>query len=144
VVADIDKDMLLGMPWLNRYCLQLEFRPAKLFHMRWREDLIARIKPVLLEDLVEDGKLIYVASVIVADDLLIVDIQLQILEAYYDLAKAFSLNKAWELPLHYKDDLVIDIEPGAQLLLRPIYKMSKLEKEALRKYIWEYLTYGFI
>jgi hypothetical protein len=52
----------------------LEFGPAKLFHTRWREDLIARIKLVSLEDLVEDRKPIYVASMIVADDLLIVDI----------------------------------------------------------------------
>jgi hypothetical protein len=52
----------------------LEFGPAKLFYMRWREDLITRIKPVLLEDLVEDGKPIYIASVIVTDDLLIADI----------------------------------------------------------------------
>jgi hypothetical protein len=42
--------------------------------MRWREDLIARIKLVLLEDLVEDRKPIYIASVIVIDDLFIVDI----------------------------------------------------------------------
>ena len=89
----------------------------------------------MLEDLVEDGKPIYVASITVIDDLLITDIQLQIPEAYYNLAKAFSPNKAWELPLHYKDDLAINIEPGAQLLLRPIYKMSELEKEALCKYI---------
>jgi hypothetical protein len=113
MVADIDKDMLLGMPWLNRHCLQLEFRPAKLFHMRWREDPIARIKLVSLEDLVEDGKPIYVASVTVADNLLIVDIQLQILEAYCDLAEAFSPNKAWELPPHHEDNLAINIEPGA-------------------------------
>jgi hypothetical protein len=63
--------------------------------------------------LVEDGKPIYVASMIVADNLLIVDIQLQILEAYYDLAEAFSPNKAWELPPYYEDDLAIDIEPRA-------------------------------
>jgi hypothetical protein len=86
---------------------------VKLFHMRWREDPIARIKLVSLEDLVEDRKPIYVASVIVTDDLLIADIQLQILEAYCDLAKAFNPNKAWELPPHHEDDLVIDMEPKA-------------------------------
>jgi hypothetical protein len=122
----------------------LEFGPAKLFHTRWREDPIARIKPVLLEDLVEDGKPIYVASVIITDNLLIADIQLQIPEAYCNLAEAFNPNKAWELPLHHEDDLAIDMEPRAQLSLRPIYKMSKLEKEALCKYIWEYLIYSFI
>jgi hypothetical protein len=63
--------------------------------------------------LVEDGKLIYVASMTVADDLLIADIQLQIPEAYCDLAEAFSPNKAWELPPHCKDDLAIDMEPRA-------------------------------
>ena len=83
----------------------------------------------------EDRKPIYIASVIIIDDLLIVDIQLQIPEAYRDLAEAFSPNKAWELPPHREDDLAIDMEPGAQLLLRPIYKMSELEKEALCEYI---------
>jgi hypothetical protein len=63
--------------------------------------------------LVEDRKPIYIASIIVADNLLIIDIQLQILEAYHDLAEAFSPNKAWELPLHCEDDLAIDMEPGA-------------------------------
>ena len=81
--------------------------------MRQREDPIIRIQPVSLEDLIKDGKPIYVASIIVTDDLLIVDIQLQILEAYYDLAKAFNPNKAWELPLYYKDNLVINIKPRA-------------------------------
>jgi hypothetical protein len=52
----------------------MEFGPTRLFHIRWREDPIARIKLVLLEDLVEDRKPIYVASVIVADNLLIMDI----------------------------------------------------------------------
>jgi hypothetical protein len=52
----------------------LEFGPAKLFHIRWREDLIARIKLVLLEDLVEDRKPIYIASMTVTDNLLIMDI----------------------------------------------------------------------
>ena len=112
--------------------------------MRWREDSVTRIQPVLLKDLVEDGKPIYVASVIIVDDLLIVDIQLQILEAYCDLAEAFSPNKAWELPPHCEDDLAINIEPGAQLLLRPIYKISKLEKKALYKYIQKYFIYSFI
>ena len=85
----------------------------RLFYIRQREDPVVRIQLVLLEDLIEDDKPIYMASIIIIDDLLIMDIQLQILEAYYDLAEAFSPNKAWELPLHYKDDLVINIEPKA-------------------------------
>ena len=61
----------------------------------------------------EDSKPIYIASIIVTDNLFITDIQLQILEAYYNLAEAFSPNKAWKLPLHYEDDLVINIKPKA-------------------------------
>ena len=42
--------------------------------MKWREDLVIRIQPVLLEDLVENSKPIYMAFIIVADNLLIIDI----------------------------------------------------------------------
>ena len=75
------------------------------------------------------------ASIIVIDNLLIANIQLQILEAYYDLAEVFNPNKTQELPPYYKNNLIINIKPRAQLLLKPIYKIFKLKKEIFYKYI---------
>ena len=82
----------------------------RFFYIRWRKDPVVRIQPILLEDLVEDNKSIYVASIIIINNLLIMDIQLQIPEAYCDLAEAFNPNKTWELPPYYEDNLVINIE----------------------------------
>jgi transposase InsO family protein len=143
VVADIDEDMLLGMPWLDRHRPRVEFGPARLFHPK-AYDPIERVEPVSLDELIEGGKPIYVASVTVSEELLAMDLDLQIPEAYRNLAEAFSPSKAWELPPHRDDDLAIDLESGAELSLKPIYKLSALEMEALRAYVWDCLSYGFI
>jgi hypothetical protein len=135
VVADIDEDMLLGMPWLDKYRPRVEFGPARLFHPKVYTDPIERVEPpVYLDELVEGGKPICgLCHGIRLFTLLTTDLDLQIPEVYRDLAEAFSPSKAWELPPYCDDDLAIDLESGAELSLKPIYQLSTLvEMEALR------------
>jgi hypothetical protein len=68
--------MLLEMPWLDRYRPRVEFRPARLFHPK-DYDPIERVEPVSLDELVEGGEPIFVASVTVSEELLTMDLDLQ-------------------------------------------------------------------
>ena len=63
---------------------------------------------------------------------------------YHDLAELFSEDKARELPPHRPYDHRISLEPGTTPPFGPIYSMSPLELEALKKYCEENLKKGFI
>jgi len=63
---------------------------------------------------------------------------------YHKFADVFSKTKAEVLPPHHPYDLKINLEEGAQPLVGPIYSLSALEQEALKKFIEENLNTGFI
>ena len=63
---------------------------------------------------------------------------------YHNLAELFSEDKAHELPPHRPYDHKISLEPGSTPPFGPIYSMSPLELEALKKYCEENLKKGFI
>ena len=63
---------------------------------------------------------------------------------YHKFADVFSKTKAEVLPPHHPYDFKINLEEGAQPLVGPIYSLSALEQEALKKFIEENLNIGFI
>jgi len=63
---------------------------------------------------------------------------------YHKFANVFSKTKAEVLPPHRPYDLKINLEEGAQPLVGPIYSLSASEQEALKEFIEENLTTGFI
>ena len=65
-------------------------------------------------------------------------------EVYHDFADVFSKAKATTLAPHREYDLRIDLEEGASPPLGTVYSLSKTELEALRTFIDEHLSYGFI
>ena len=89
--------MLLGMTWLRRHDLAISWHGHGLA-FRESVDPLAKVKPVGVRNLVEGGKPIYVMSIRVAEEVTTMDVDLQIPEAYRDLAEAFNPTKADEQP----------------------------------------------
>jgi hypothetical protein len=63
---------------------------------------------------------------------------------YHDFADLFSKKEADKLPPHRPYDHTIPVEPGKTPPFGPIYKLSPVELETVRKYIEENLRKGFI
>ena len=67
-----------------------------------------------------------------------------VLEEYHDFADIFSKSKAGVLADHHPYNLKITLKEGASPPLRPIYSLSQEELLALRKFIDENTSMGFI
>ena len=65
-------------------------------------------------------------------------------EKYHDFADVFSKQKANRLAPHRPYDLKIDIEPGSNPPLGPIYPLSQSELSSIREFLDEHLSIGFI
>jgi len=65
-------------------------------------------------------------------------------EEYHEYANVFSKSKAETFAPHYSYDLQIELEKDSQPLVETIYSLSKFEQEALKEFIDENLTNGFI
>jgi hypothetical protein len=65
-------------------------------------------------------------------------------QEYHDFADLFSKKEADKLPSHQRYDHTIPLQPGSTPHFGPIYKLSPVELETLRKYIDENLKKGFI
>jgi hypothetical protein len=63
---------------------------------------------------------------------------------YHEFADVFSKAKASQLPPHREHDLKIDLEEGTSPPLGTLYSLSVTELEALRTFLDENLTNGFI
>lgn len=63
---------------------------------------------------------------------------------YHDYLAAFSKKKADTLPQHRPYDLSIDLEPGTNPAFGPLYSLSEVELKALREWLDENLSKGFI
>jgi hypothetical protein len=68
----------------------------------------------------------------------------QVPEEYHEFADVFSEKKSKTLAPHRSYDLKIELEEGAEPPLGPIYPLSPLELEALRNFLEENLSTGFI
>jgi hypothetical protein len=64
--------------------------------------------------------------------------------AYHEFAKVFGEEEFKVLPPHRPYDLVIDLKEGAKLHHGPLYSMTELEFQTLRKWIDEELAAGKI
>jgi len=63
---------------------------------------------------------------------------------YHKFSNVFSKTKAEVLASYYPYDLQINLEEGAQPLVKPICFLSASKQEALKKFIEENLNTGFI
>jgi len=67
-----------------------------------------------------------------------------ILEEYHEYTNVFSKSKAETLTPHHLYDLQIDLKKDSHSPVETIYSLSKFEQEALKEFINENLTNGFI
>ena len=65
-------------------------------------------------------------------------------QEYHEFADVFSKGRADSLPPHRPYDLKINLEDGATPPFGPIYSLSQSELTALREFIDEHLSIGFI
>jgi len=65
-------------------------------------------------------------------------------EKYHKYADVFSKSKAETLAPHYPYNLQNELEKDSHPLVGTIYSLSKFEQEALKEFIDENLTNGFI
>ena len=63
---------------------------------------------------------------------------------YQDYADVFSKTEAHKLPEHRPYNLSIPLQEGTTPPFRPVYNLSPLELDVLRKYIDDNLRKGFI
>ena len=71
-------------------------------------------------------------------------LEVLILRTYYDLKPFFSKAASDKLLPHRLYDYKIKLEAEHQLLYSPLYKHTKEELQAAKKYITENLAKGFI
>lgn len=74
----------------------------------------------------------------------IAEVKAKVPPIYHDYLAAFSKKKADTLPPHRPYDLSIDLEPGKTPPFGPLYSLSELELKALREWLDENLSKGFI
>jgi hypothetical protein len=74
----------------------------------------------------------------------VTEIKSMIPDIYHDYLAAFSKKRADTLPPHRPYDLSIDLEPGKSPPFGPLYSLSEVELKALREWLDENLSKGFI
>ncbi|MGL5501715.1 MAG: retroviral-like aspartic protease family protein, partial [Plesiomonas shigelloides] len=122
--------VILGLPWLRQH------NP----HISWKEGEIAQWSRKCQETCFVQNLSLPVRKVSVTDD----DPERTLPEEYYDLAEAFSKTQASKLPPHRPYDCAIDLLPGSTPPKGRIFPLSQPESDAMKAYIDEELSKGFI
>jgi hypothetical protein len=113
-----DNQAILGMPWLKTQNPDID----------WKEQTITFPETVQIASEEEADK----------------DPLEGLPEAYHEFAKVFGEEKFKVLPPHRPYDLAIELKEGAKLHHGPLYSMTELESQALKKWIDKELTAGKI
>jgi len=128
----------------------LQFTPSETFPSNTKQPHIAIISaPALLRALrLSDSKTFFLQfrSTIQAKSTIVsekIDLS-AIPEEYHEYANVFSKSKAETLVPHRSYNLRIDLEKDSHPPVETIYSLSKFEQEALKEFIDENLTNGFI
>jgi len=128
----------------------LQFTPSETFPSNPKQPHIAIINaPALLQALCLSGSTTFFLqfhSTMQAKSTTIskkIDLS-SIPEEYHEYANVFSKSKAETLTPHHPYDLWIDLEKDSHPPVRTIYSLSKFKQEALKEFIDENLTNGFI
>jgi hypothetical protein len=113
-----NNQMILGIPWLK----------AQNPHINWKEQTLSLSETALI------------ASEEEADTHLLSELP----PMYHEFAKVFGEEEFKVLPPHRPYDLAIDLKEGAKLHHGPLYSMTELESQTLKKWIDEELAAGKI
>ncbi len=131
VISSPTHPLILGLPWLRKHDPYISWKEGEI--KQWgsacHEQCIRHNIPVTVSTITltqENSEVVHVPS------------------QYADLLEAFSKVKATELPPHRSSDCSIELIPGSTPPKGRIFPLSQPEAEAMKKYIEEELTKGFI
>lgn len=156
VVADISGyDMFLGLPWFDEADPKLNVASRRVLFRRKPAREAHSYEKVAIEDpeqfdrTLRDPFAAIYACVVSDVDKLALDgpngtEKAQMPECYSEFADLATKEDYKTLPDHNDHDLHIDIEEGKQPPHFPMYNLSVMELDTLRKYITEYLSRGWI
>jgi hypothetical protein len=154
-------DIVLGMSWLDFHDPGLHHRSRRItFHsghceaycLPQRQHQIAFISAAAYSHLARDmtsycGRLSLAQNPghsISGASTTKVDLKTMIPKEYHDFLDLFDKAKASALPPHRYIDHKMPLEPDSTPPFGPLYSLSKLELEALRKFLDENLNRGFL
>jgi hypothetical protein len=113
-----NNDVILGMPWLKDQNPQID----------WKEQTLSLMESAQIASEEEADK----------------DSLKGLPSIYHEFAKVFGEEEFKVLPPHRPYDLAIDLKEGAKLHHGPLYSMTELESQTLKKWIEEELAAGKI
>ncbi|KAL0187127.1 hypothetical protein M9458_018797, partial [Cirrhinus mrigala] len=131
VISSPNHPLILGLPWLRQH------DP----YISWRGNEIRQWGPDCYHQCIPASSRIPVNTITCNDS----PIEAAGLPAeYHDLIEAFSKSKATQLPPHRPSDCAIELLPGTAPPRGRIFPLSQPESEAMKNYIEEELSKGFI
>lgn len=123
--------VILGLPWLRQH------NPL----ISWKEGQISQWDPSCQARCLNDKPAVTIQAIKLTESS---EQTTTLPSEYTDLVEAFSKVKASKLPPHRANDCAIDLLPGTTPPKGRIFPLSQPESEAMRKYIDEELSKGFI
>ncbi|KAI2650571.1 Transposon Tf2-9 polyprotein [Labeo rohita] len=130
VISSPNHPLILGLPWLQQH------EPYS-----WKRNEIRQWGPDCYHQCIPASSRIPVNTITCNDS----PIEATGLPAeYHDLIEAFSKSKATQLPPHRPSDCAIELLPGTTPPKGRIFPLSQPESEAMKNYIEEELSKGFI
>lgn len=123
--------VILGLPWLRQH------NPL----ISWKEGRISQWDSSCQTEYLTDSSSILVQTVTLRDEPVLPP---NLPSKYSNLAEAFSKYRAPELPPNRSSDCFIELLPGAAPPKGCIFPRSQLESNAMKNYINEEISKGFI
>ena len=153
VVTDLEgPPIFLGMPWIDQFNPKLNFPRRRMLFRGVKDHSVPKYAKVALEDASQFDRTmqspqvdVYVCSItsLATEDSSFIS-EPKLRPEYEEYADVVRADKSSELPLHGPQDLAIELQPGTNPPHQPLYSLSRVELEFLRKYVDEYLQRGWI
>lgn len=131
IITSPHNSVILGLPWLHQH------NPL----ISWKEGRILQWDPSCQANCLIDNSAISVQAITLTDKPVLPS---TLPSEYSNLIEAFSKSRAAELPPHRSSDCAIDLLPDAAPPKGRIFPLSQPESEAMKNYINEELSKGFI
>jgi hypothetical protein len=153
VITDLNRyPVYLGLPWIDAHNPKLNYARRRMLFRGKKDKDVEPFKQIALEDAETFDKSMrdpqtdvyacMVASVGQSGPISVTAGQMP--AEYAEFADVGSEDDARTIPAHSQHDLAIQLTPDGQPPHQPIYNLSAMELEVLRKYLTDYMARGWI